>query len=336
MINIFWVPLISAIFAFLIALYITPWTIRFLKRIGMVDTDQNKKDKPTIPISGGIPIMIGLFSGLMLFIFIRTFFPSKNASIILNGNSLVLFFAAMTSILIITFLGFIDDLLRKSNYGFPGLRQWQKPLLTFIAAIPLVVINAGDTIVGLPFFGEVNLGLFFPLVLIPIGFVGATNMVNMLAGFNGLETGMGIIYIGMLGLFAYVHQSYVAALIALVTLASLLAFYFYNKYPAKILPGDSLTYLLGAILAVIAIVGNIEKAAFIVSIPFFIELILKSRSRFKAQSFGYYKDGKIKSIYDKIYSIPHIFTITGKYTEKQIVYFMIFIELVFSSLIWVI
>jgi UDP-N-acetylglucosamine--dolichyl-phosphate N-acetylglucosaminephosphotransferase len=328
--------MISAIFTFLIVLYATPWTIRFLKRIDMVDIDQNKIDKPEVPISGGLPIMISLFSGLMLFIFIRIFFPGKNDSLILNGDSLVLFFAAMTSILIITFLGFIDDLLRKSHYGFPGLRQWQKPLLTFIAAIPLIVINAGDTLIGLPFLGEVEMGLLFPLFFIPIGFVGATNMVNMLAGFNGMETGMGIVYMGSLGLFAYVNESYVAALIALLTFTSLIGFYFYNKYPAKILPGDSLTYLLGGTLAVVAIIGNIERAALIISIPFFIEFFLKSKSRFKAQSFGYYKDGKIKSIYNKIHSIPHILTITGKYTEKQVVYFMISIELVFASLIWVI
>ena len=30
-------------------------------------------------------------------------------------------------------------------------------------------------------------------------------MVNMLAGFNGLETGMGLIYVGMFALYAYVQ-----------------------------------------------------------------------------------------------------------------------------------
>jgi len=334
--NLYLVPIISALFAFFTVFYITPWIMRFLKRIDMVDTDQNKQEKPTIPISGGLPVMIGLFVGLMIFIFIRTFFPEDNVGLILNEGSLVLFFASITSIFIITFLGFMDDLLRKSNYGFPGLRQWQKPLLTLLAAVPLIVINAGDTTIGLPLFGEVNLGLLFPLVLIPIGFVGATNMVNMLAGYNGMETGMGIIYTGMLGLFAYVNGSYVAALIGLLSFSSLIAFYYYNKYPADILPGDSLTYLLGAILAVMAIVGNIEKAALIVSIPFFIEFILKSRSRFKAQSYGRYDNGKIKTNYSKIYSIPHIFTNKGRLTEKQIVYTMIMMELFFSSLIWII
>ena len=82
--------------------------------------------------------------------------------------------------------------------------------------------------------------------------------------------------------------------------------------------------------------GNIEKAALIVSIPFFIEFILKARGKFKKQSFGYYENGKVKSLYDKIYSIPHFFTINGEYTEKQVVYFIFLIELIFAVLVWVI
>src|SRR3989344_5843825 len=151
----------------------------------------------------------------------------------------------------------------------------------------------------------------------------------MLAGYNGMEAGMGIVYVGMLGIFAYVNDRDVAALIALVVFFSLLAFYIYNKYPAKILPGDSLTYLLGGSIAVIAIVGNIERAAIVSSVPFFIEFILKARSKFKAQSYGYYYKGKVKVDYDKIYSFPHVFARTGKFTEKQIVFFMILIQLFF-------
>ena len=138
----------------------------------------------------------------------------------------------------------------------------------------------------------------------------------------------------MLGLYAYVNGSYMGSLIALLTFASLLAFYKYNKFPAKIFPGDSLTYLLGASLACIAILGNLEKATLIVSIPFFIEFVLKARKKFKADSYGYYKNGKVQSKYKRIYSLPHILTRTGKYTEKQVVYILLFLELIFSSLIW--
>lgn len=174
------------------------------------------------------------------------------------------------------------------------------------------------------------------MVLVPLGFIGATNMVNLLAGFNGSEAGMGLVYTGMLGLYAFLNGSYVASALAFSTFSALLVFFYYNKYPAKILPGDSLTYLLGAVIACIAIVGNMEKAALIASIPFIIEFILKARSKFKAQSYGFYKDGRVQSKYEKIYSIPHILTRTGKFTEKQVSLFMIGIELFFASLIWVV
>ena len=83
-----------------------------------------------------------------------------------------------------------------------------------------------------------------------------------------------------------------------------------------------------------AVLGNIEKAAIIVAIPFFVEFFLKLRSKLKADSYGYFLNGKVKSKYRKIYSIPHIFTRSGRYTEKQVVYFILLIELFFASLIW--
>ena len=327
---------IYGIISFIATLLVCDWLIRYLKRIKLEVKDQNKQNKPLIPISGGLAVLVGMFSGLLIFIFTRTFFKGKY-DLILNNNNLVILFAAMISLFIITLVGFLDDLvIRDDKESSSGLRQWQKPLLTITAAIPLMVIHAGTARMGLPFFGVIELGLLYPLIFIPIGVMGAANMVNMLAGFNGMETGMGIIYTASLGLYAFTNQRDIAALIALVACASLIAFYYYNRYPAKILPGDSLTYLLGGVIAIIAILGNIERAALIISIPFFIEFILKARSKFKANSYGYYKNGKIQSTYDKIYSIPHLLTIKGKYTEKQITYFMITIELFFSMLIWLI
>jgi UDP-N-acetylglucosamine--dolichyl-phosphate N-acetylglucosaminephosphotransferase len=299
----------------------------------MIVKDMNKRDTPLVPISGGLVVMAGIFLGLMTFIFLNSFFNHSAFS----TKELATIFAASTTILMITIVGFVDDLvIKKSKDTSSGLKQWQKPLLTLAAAIPLMAIKAGHTTMGLPFIGEVNFGILYVMLLIPIGVIGAANMVNMLAGFNGLETGLGIIYTGMLGLYAYTYGRHSAAIILFLTFAALIAFYYYNKFPAKILPGDSLTYLLGGTIATAAIIGNIEKAALIISIPFFIEFILKARSRFKAQSYGYYENGKIRSKYKKIYSLTHIFTKTGKFTEKQIVYSLIFFELIISSFIWLI
>ncbi|MFH1456013.1 MAG: hypothetical protein ABIF40_03620 [archaeon] len=323
--------LFAILASLLVTAFLTPWTIKFMRKIGLMVQDQHKPGKPLVPVSGGFAVLSGVIAGLMVAIFMQTFFYDAKSDV-------VLVLAATTSILIITLVGFIDDLLIKSdNSSSIGLRQWQKPLLTLAAAIPLMVIGAGISEVYLPLVGVVNLGLVYSLVIIPLGVIGASNMVNLLGGFNGMEAGLGIIYMGMLGLYAIFHGRQVAAILALVMFAALLVYYFYNKVPAKILPGDSLTYLLGGTLACIAIVGNIERAAIIISIPFIIEFFLKLRGKFKKHTVGILlPNGKIKSKYKKIYSIPHIFTRTGKFTEKEIVYAMLVIQLVFASLIWLI
>lgn len=321
--------IVCSLISFIVVFLVTPIVIRYMKRIKLIVKDMNKEHKPDVPIAGGLAVMCGVFVGLMTYVFMRTFFYH-------DTSSLLFLFAAIASILVISLVGFVDDLLvdRSGTNSWGGFKQWQKPLLTLTAAIPLMVVNAGAKTMTFPLLGTVNFGLIYPLILIPIGVVGAANMVNLLAGFNGLETGLGIISIGMLGLYSYFNGTSISTVIALVTFASLVAFYFYTKHPSKILPGDSLTYLIGAVIVSVAVLGNIEKAAIIVSIPFLIEFVLKLRSKFKADSYGYYLNGKVKSKYRKIYSIPHIFTRSGRFTEKQVVYFIFLIELFFASLIW--
>ena len=315
--------------SFFTTLLITPWVIKYMRNIGLNVKDMNKKGRPLVPISGGFAVLVGLCAGIMASIFLQTF-------VFHSTYDLIFLLAATSSILIITFVGFIDDLLiKRGNSAAAGLKQWQKPLITIAAAIPLMAINVGTSTMFLPFFGEVNFGLLYPLLLVPIGVVGAANMVNMLGGYNGMESGMGIIYTGMLGLYAFVNGRQAAAIISLVAFGALLAFYHYNRVPAKILAGNSLTYLLGGVIACVAIIGNIERAALIASTPFIFEFFLKARSKFKAQSYGEpYGNGKVISKSPKIYSIPHIFARTGKFTERQISLFLMLIEFVFASLIW--
>lgn len=329
--------ILSLLIAYFVSLWSIPLFIRILRRINLVDKDLHKEHILLLPRSGGLPVATGFTAGIMFFLFFFTFFWHDQTW--LTESSLTLLFAAVLTIFIITFVGFLDDLLvvKSEQLHLPGgLRQWQKPLLTLVAAVPLMVVNAGTSKLIVPFIGHVEFGLFYPLLIVPLGVIGAANMVNLLAGFNGLEAGMGLIYLGSLGSYAYVHERYLAVIIALVTFAALLAFYFYNKYPAKFLAGDSLTYLLGAVLATIAIVGDLEKAAIIISIPFFVEFLLKLRGKFKMKTVGYLKKGKVHSNYSKIYSLPHFFTRTGKFTERQVVYFMYLIQLFFAVLIWLV
>jgi UDP-N-acetylglucosamine--dolichyl-phosphate N-acetylglucosaminephosphotransferase len=260
-------------------------------------------------------------------------------------NTSLQLLAAVSSILIVTFSGLFDDLNVKSRtiktkdgknvkVGFP---QWLKPLLTLPAAIPLMVISAGETSMLIPLIGKVNFGVLYPLLLIPIGVVGMSNAVNLLGGFNGAEAGMGLVYMSSLGLYSLLYNlDPIGSVIFLVSAASLLAFLRYNWFPAKILPGDSLTYLLGALAIAGIVLGNIERAGIIAMTPFLIEFLLKARKKFKASCLGVVgEDEKIRSKYDgKIYSLTHIIMKFGNFTERQMTAILMLVELFFCFIIF--
>jgi UDP-N-acetylglucosamine--dolichyl-phosphate N-acetylglucosaminephosphotransferase len=327
--------LLATIISALTTFFITPYAIKYFKLIGLLTTDVHKKNKSLVPHSAGIPVVAGIIAGLLFYIFLNIFIYKET-------SFLVYLFASLTSILIIMFSGFLDDLnsrqVKIAGYieGKQGLKAWQKPLLTLPAAFPLMAIMAGDTTMNLPFIGTIDFGILYPLVIVPIGVIGAANMVNLLGGYNFLEAGMGLVYTFSLGIYAYLHGSLIASVIFLTTFGALLGLFKYNFYPAKILSGDSLSYTLGAVVAVGSIVGNMEKAAVITMIPFIIQGILKFYSRLKLGRFAsdlgiLQKNGTIKPKYGKqIYSWIHLITNLGNLNEKQIVIVMMLIQAFFS------
>ena len=56
--------------------------------------------------------------------------------------------------------------------------------------------------------------------------------------------------------------------------AALFGFYMYNRYPAKVFPGDSITWAIGALIAGMAILGNFEKIAIFIFIPYYVGIFL--------------------------------------------------------------
>jgi UDP-N-acetylglucosamine--dolichyl-phosphate N-acetylglucosaminephosphotransferase len=323
--------LIAMAIAFLTTFIATPIAMKFLYTIGIVGLDLHKKNKPKLPASGGVCVASGLIVGLLVYIGIQTFFYNTK----IEALNLL---AAISSILIVTGVGIADDLnirskLVKTKEGLDikiGLPQ-SKWLLTLPAAVPLMVISIGNTTMSIPFIGSINFGLIYPLLLIPLGFVGASNVVNLLGGFNGSEAGMGAVYMLSLGLYALLHGNS-ASIIFLTSFAAILAFLFYNKYPSRILPGDSLTYLLGSTVAAGVIIGGMEKIGMIVLIPFFIEFFLKAKSRFRASCLGKLeKNGKLRPPYErKIYSITHVLMNLKPMSEREVTISLILIEIFFS------
>lgn len=310
---------IPIILSFFITLLILPSWIKRVRKAGLKGKDMNKYDKPEVAEIGGVVVITGFIIGVLSYIALKTFYFQSR-------ENLIEIFALVSSIVMISFIGIMDDIL-----GWKiGLGKKLRLFLVFIAAIPLMVINAGYARIGIPFIDGINLGLLYPLIIIPLGIIGASATFNFIAGYNGLEAGQGILIIGALSIVAYSTGSSWLSLIGLCIAASLLAFLFFNKFPATIFPGNILTYSIGALIAIFAILGNFEKIAIFFFIPYIIEVALKSRGKLKKESFAKpQKDNSLEMPYKKIYGLEH-FSIwllkrvkkDKKVYEKDVVYFI--------------
>lgn len=325
--------LASLLASFIVTLFCLPFWIRRAKRSGLTGKDMNKKDKPEVAELGGVIVISGFLLGVLVYLALDTFYLT-HSSIEMQLSRDLKIAAALLTIIIITMIGLVDDIL-----GWKiGLRQWQKPILAALAALPLMVVNSGTSDIAVPFFGSINIGILFPLILVPIAISGASNAFNMLAGYNGLEAGMGIIILSTLGYEAWTNDIGWVAVIAFCMVMALIAFYLYNKYPAKIFPGDSMTYPVGALIAVIAILGNIERLALFLFIPYFLEFILKFRGLMQKESFAIPNDDhSLTKPHEKYYGIEHIAIdviakIKKRAYEKDVVYLIFGFEIIIAAI----
>jgi UDP-N-acetylglucosamine--dolichyl-phosphate N-acetylglucosaminephosphotransferase len=317
--------LASVLVSFIVALVVLPSWISKCRKIDLVWEDMNKYGHPkNVASSGGIVVVMAFVLGVLFYIALKTF-------VYTGTNNALEIFSLLSVILILGIIGLTDDLLGWHNHGLP---MKTRLILAAVAATPLMVISAGEHMMNLPFIGVVNFGIIYPLVLIPIGIIGASTTFNFLAGYNGLEAGQGILVLSFLSFVAYYVGSPWLSIVGLCMVGALVAFYIFNKYPAKVFPGDIMTYSIGALIAGMAILGNFEKIAVVVFIPYIIEVILKSRGRLKKHSFGVPdKKGNLSMPYDKIYGLEHaaIYVLNkfGRATERKVAYLIFAFQILF-------
>ena len=306
-------PLISSFF---VTLFMLPYWLRKARQINLEWPDMNKSSKTKVAGSGGMIAVLGFIIGVLIYVAYVVF-------ILQSYNSQIIeILALLTVIVLLSSLGFVDDIL---GWQHGGLRRRHRIVIIALSAIPLMAINAGKSLISIPFLGVADIGILYPLIVIPIGIVGATATFNFLAGFNGLEAGQGIIILSALSIVSYLTGNSWLALILLCMVSSLIAFLFYNFYPAKVFPGDSLTYAVGALIAIAAILGDFERIAVFFFIPYILEFLLKSRGGLIKQSFGKPdKNNTLNLQYEKIYGLTHLSIFLMKKfnirpTEKSVV-----------------
>lgn len=284
-------PLVS----FLATWVMTRKWIRKAFEIGLVGLDMNKPGRPKVPEMGGICVIFGFVLGALIYIGLQTFYVGnlRNMPIL----------AALCTVLMACIIGMMDDLLGWKK----GLRQWQKPLFMLFAAMPMMAINAGHTTMDLPILGMVNWGLLYPLAIVPIGIVGASNVYNMVAGYNGLEAGLGVIILSVLGYMSIIVSKPYSAALSLIMIGALLAFLWFNWYPAKVFPGDTMTYSVGALIACVAILGDLQKMAIMLFVPYMIDFLIQANGGFKKEAFAKVNDdGSLEKPYGRLYHLTHV------------------------------
>jgi UDP-N-acetylglucosamine--dolichyl-phosphate N-acetylglucosaminephosphotransferase len=308
--------IIALAVSFLTTVITVPWLIRKLAERGLIGVDHNKYDKPKIPEMGGLAVVIGFIAGVSTLLVINK---------ILNKDDFPILAASLLAVVGAALTGIMDDLF--------NLRQRVKASIPFLFAIP-IGLYVEDTTLS---FIIINPDFGVLMVLIaPFGVTCAANAGNMLEGFNGLGAGLGIIItvtLLIISLFLGANDSLV---LLFPLLGALLAFFWFNRYPAKIFPGDTLTLFMGATIACAAILGDLKTIGALLFIPMIIEFFLKFRGHFQGENYGTPDKEGTLSYKGKIESLTHLIMKKRKVNERQLVWILWIIEGILCTVITII
>ncbi len=240
-----WVTMLfTFIFSFLTTFIATPRIAEFNRRHGIVGIDYHKPSKPEIPEMGGISMLAGLsISSILLLLWYPLSF----------WHTISFLLVALS----VGCVGIIDDLI--------GLNAKIKPILTFLAGLIPVMLNMVaypkiyQGYLSVP-FGRIRITILYNLLL-PLGIAVASNTMNMCDPVNGVMSGSSTIISATLLIASIVTGKFYASPYIASILGCTLAFYIYNKYPARVFPGDTGTLSIGAAIAYASVIGGLEFIA---------------------------------------------------------------------------
>ncbi|TMA04033.1 MAG: UDP-N-acetylglucosamine--dolichyl-phosphate N-acetylglucosaminephosphotransferase [Methanobacteriota archaeon] len=288
----------SAMVSFSAAYIFLPWLIRSLRGTSLVGKDLNKPHGPLVPEMGGVAVILGFYVGIAVLV-----------ALVAPVSSAGLFFAALSSCLGAGAVGLMDDMFR--------LRKRSKAILPFVLSLPLgAAIYAARNTVLL----GVDIGILMALA-VPLGVTSASNAANMLEGFNGLGAGLGLIMTSALIVLSFLTNAQEGLFLLFPLLGALSAFLLFNRYPARVFPGDSMTLFMGATIASAAIISSPSLKTFgaLLFIPMMVEFFLKLRGHFQGENYGEVgTDGRL-SWNGRVESLAHAIMKWKRLREWEIV-----------------
>lgn len=273
--------LILTALSFFVALFLTPLVSKFLykykagKQIRKSENSpiynslhQKKEGTPTM---GGIIIWVTVIGlSLILLLFSNIFDGDFSRFNIIDRAQTYLPIAAM---LIAAILGLIDDILgiKKIGPNGGGMAMKQKIFLYLIIALIGAYwfsVKLGWSTLYVPFVGNIEIdGWYIPLFIFAI--VAAAFSANETDGLDGLLGGTSLFSFGSLAVVSFALGRYELASFSAMVIGALLAFLWFNIYPARFFMGDTGSMALGITMGVIAMLTNT-----LLFLPFFAPILV--------------------------------------------------------------
>lgn len=157
-------------------------------------------------------------------------------------------------------IGLLDDYIniKGNGRGVAGLRSKIKMLLiSTVALVGGLWFFAKNDITSfhVPTIGAVHVGwLIIPIFVLVV--VATANSVNISDGLDGLAGGLLVFAFGSYSVIALLQQRYGVAAFCMTVVGALLAYVWFNIFPARFFMGDVGSFALGTALGVVAMITD--------------------------------------------------------------------------------
>ncbi|TSC96325.1 MAG: Phospho-N-acetylmuramoyl-pentapeptide-transferase [Parcubacteria group bacterium Athens1014_10] len=271
-------------FSFIAAILWTPLLTNFLYKYKLDKQIRDSKETPIFsqmhktkegtPTMGGLLIWVTVLVLALIFFYLGKFLPweiFKKLNFLSRSQTLLPLGALVASALV----GLLDDYLDIKKKGPKGRGLGMRHRLIIYSLIAIFgawwfYFKLDWDIIHIPFFGNFDIGWWYiPIFIFTI--VATAFSVNEIDGLDGLAGGTLLSSFAAYGIIAFfLGKADLAALCGVIS-GALVAFLWFNIYPARFFMGDTGAMSLGVTLGVIAMLTNYALLMPIIGFLFVIE-----------------------------------------------------------------
>ena len=188
----------------------------------------------SVPRIGGLSIALGLAAGLIVF------YIQQSAS--LEMLKLLVLCAIPTFA-----VGFLEDVTK--NVGV----KFRLMITAFSAGLFVYLLHSQITYLDIPVIDLLFTAPLFGIALTIFAITGLANAYNIIDGFNGLASMVGVITLIAISYVAFKVQDFQIISLSLVMIGSILGFFIWNYPRGLIFLGDGGAYLIGFWIAALSV-----------------------------------------------------------------------------------